>query len=248
MLQAPASARGGAQYALAHVAQSDPYHMYPWVSGFGGYYYNDTTGLVGLNSTGTIAAANWFKTNILPYLAPDLGGDSQRALFYEKKAAMLISGPWSVAAVNTANISYGLALIPKIVPGNTQPMPYSGVKGLWVTKNVKTENLEAVIAFLKWWTSAQNQIAFGKILGWVPVAPAAYNDPAISSDPVIKGFGDQIKYTIPIPTSPQMGEVWGPAGDAWNAVFSGAQTPEQAFQAAQDTIINNIKVKYGTYP
>jgi arabinogalactan oligomer/maltooligosaccharide transport system substrate-binding protein len=101
---------------------------------------------------------------------------------------------------------------------------------------------------LKWWTSAQNQIAFGKILGWVPVAPAAYNDPAISSDPVIKGFGDQIKYTIPIPTSPQMGEVWGPAGDAWNAVFSGAQTPEQAFQAAQDTIINNIKVKYGTYP
>jgi arabinogalactan oligomer/maltooligosaccharide transport system substrate-binding protein len=246
------SAAGGTasyQYALSHVTQNDPYHCEPWVSGFGGYYYNDTTGLVGLNSTGTVAAASWFNSTILPYLAPDLGGDSQRALFYQNKSAMLISGPWSVADVKNANINFGLALIPKISQNNNAtPMPYEGVKGIWMTANVKDANKEAAIAFMKWWTGVDNQIALGKMLGWVPVVYGAYNDLTIQNDPVISGFGNQLKYTIGIPSAPQMSEVWGPAGDAWGAVTSGAKTPQAAFQNAEDTIITNIRTKYGTYP
>jgi len=246
------SAKGGTalyQYGLSQVTQSDPYHLEPWVSGFGGYYYNDTTGLVGLNSTGTIAAASWFNSTILPYLAPDLGGDSQRALFYQNKSAMLISGPWSVADVKNANISFGLALIPKISQNNDAiPMPYEGVKGIWMTANVQDANKEAAVTFLKWWTGVDNQIALGKTLGWIPVVYDAYNDPAIQNDPVISGFGNQLKYTIGIPSAPQMSEVWGPAGDAWNAVTSGAQTPQAAFQQQEDNIITNIQTKYGQYP
>jgi arabinogalactan oligomer/maltooligosaccharide transport system substrate-binding protein len=246
------SAKGGTalyQYGLSHVTQSDPYHLEPWVSGFGGYYYNDTTGLVGLNSTGTVAAASWFNSTILPYLAPDLGGDSQRALFYQNKSAMLISGPWSVADVKNANISYGLALIPKISQNNDAiPMPYEGVKGIWMTANVQDANKEAAVTFLKWWTGVDNQIALGETLGWIPVVYDAYNDPAIQNDPVISGFGNQLKYTIGIPSAPQMSEVWGPAGDAWNAVTSGAQTPQAAFQQQEDNIITNIQTKYGQYP
>ena len=244
---------GGAQYGLAHVTQTDPYHMYPWVSGFGGYYYNDTTGLAGLNSTGTIAAATWFKTNILPHLSQDLGGNSQRALFYEGKAAMLISGPWSVADVRKANISFGLSLIPKIVPqNNALPMPYQGVKGIWWVNTTRTSavptNAEAVGAFLKWWTGPDNQIALGKLLGWVPVTFDAYKDSDIAGDPVIAGFGNQLQYTIGIPSSPQMQKVWGPAGTAWDAVTSGTKTPTQAFQDAEDQIITDIKTAYGHYP
>jgi len=239
----------GTQYALAHVAQNDPYHMYPWVSGFGGYYYNDTTGLVGLNTTGTIEAATWFKDNILPYLAQDLGYGSQTALFYEKRAAMMIGGPWTIGDVRKANITFGLALIPKIVPkNNALPLPYLGVKVMWWTKNVKAENAEAVTTFLKWWAGVDNQIAFAKVLGWIPVAQAAYEDPGVREDPVIVGFGKQIENTVPLPSSAQMGEVWGPAGDAWGAVLSGTKTPSVAFQEAQTTVVNNIKTKYGHYP
>lgn len=246
------SAKGGTapyEYGLSQVTQSDPYHLEPWVSGFGGYYYNDTTGLVGLNTTGTIAAASWFNSTILPYLAPDLGGDSQRTLFYQNKSAMLISGPWSVADVRNANINFGLALIPQISQNNNAtPMPYEGVKGIWMTTNVQDANKEAVITFLKWWTGVDNQIALGKTLGWIPVVYDAYNDLAIQNDPVISGFGNQLKYTIGIPSAPQMSEVWGPAGDAWNAVTSGTQTPQAAFQQQEDTIITNIDTKYGQYP
>lgn len=240
---------GGAQYALAHVAKTDPYHMYPWVSGFGGYYYNDTTGLVGLNTTSTIDAANWFNTNIKPYLAPDLGYGSQTALFYEKKAAMMIGGPWTIGDVRKANITFGLALIPKLVPkGNVLPMPYEGVKVMWWTKNVKPENVEAVTVFLKWWTGVDNQKALAKLLGWIPVAKDAYNDPDIANDPVIVGFGNQIKYTTPIPSAPQMGDVWGPAGQAWDNVLSGAKTATVAFNDAETAAINAIKLHYGRYP
>jgi arabinogalactan oligomer/maltooligosaccharide transport system substrate-binding protein len=246
------SAVGGTapyQYGLSHVTQSDPYHCEPWVSGWGGYYYNDTTGLVGMNSSGTVAAMEWFNSTILPYLAQDLGGNSQRALFYSNQSAMLISGPWSVADVKNASIDFGLATIPLISQNNNAtPMPYEGVKGIWMTTNCQDANKEAAITFMKWWTGVDNQIALAKMIGWVPVVYGAYNDPDIQNDPVISGFGAQLKYTIGIPTAPQMSEVWGPAGDAWNAVTSGSQTPQQACQTAEDTITTNIITKYGTYP
>lgn len=241
----------GLNYTISLVAQNDPYHMYPWVSAFGGYYYNDTTGLAGLNTTNTIAAATWWHQMIQPHLAPDLTGDAQTALFLANKTAMFITGPWNVKAIRDAHINFGMALIPRVINGsvNALPMPFQGVKGIWMTKNAVTHNQTlAATTFIKWWTSPSNQIALGKILGYIPVTFNAYNDPDIANDPVISGFGNQLKYTIGIPSSPQMSEVWIPTQDAWNAVFSGAQTPQVAFQTAENTVINNIKAKYGHYP
>jgi arabinogalactan oligomer/maltooligosaccharide transport system substrate-binding protein len=244
---------GGAQYVLSHVAQDDPYHMYPWVSGFGGYYYNDTTGLAGLNTTGTIRAATWWHQMIQPYLAPDLTGNTQRGLFLANKSAMFITGPWDVAAIQGANINFGMALIPKIINStysvNALPEPYQGVKGIWMTKNAVDHNqTEAATTFIKWWTSPTNQIAMALLLGYIPVTYAAYNDPVVAGNPVITGFGNQLKYTIGIPSSPQMSLVWTPATDAWDAVFSGTQTPQVAFQTQQSALITSIKNTYGHYP
>lgn len=237
------------EYGLTQPVQGDPYHLFPWVSGWGGYYYNDTTHLLGLNSTGTVQAATWFNSTILPYLAPDLTGPSQLALFEQNKSAMLISGPWEVSSVQNASINFGLSLIPKISQNsNSTPMPFEGVKGLWMTSNVQQANLEADILFMKWWTSPDNQIELGKQLKYIPVAIAAYNDPDIQNDPVISGFGNQLQYTIGIPSSPQMSDVWTYATNAWNAVVGQVQTPQVAFQEAQDAAIAAIIAKYGTYP
>ena len=244
---------GGAQYVLSLVAQSDPYHMYPWVSGFGGYYYNDTTGLVGLNTTGTIRAATWWHQMIQPYLAPDLTGDAQRGLFLANASAMFVTGPWDVAAMKSSKINFGMALIPKIINStysvNALPQPYQGVKGIWMTQNCVDHNqTEAASTFIKWWTSPSNQIQMAILLGYIPVTYAAYNDPVVASDPVITGFGNQLKYTIGIPSSPQMSQVWTPTSTAWNSVFSGTQTPQVAFQTAEDAVITAIKTNYGHYP
>jgi arabinogalactan oligomer/maltooligosaccharide transport system substrate-binding protein len=243
---------GGAQYALSCWAQ-DAYHMYPFVSAFGGYYYNDTTGLAGLNSTGTIEAATWFHQMIQPYLAPDLTNDAQVQLFLSNKSAMFITGPWYVAAITNATHNFGMALIPTVINGtynvNARPVPFEGVKGIYMTKNCVDHNqTKAAMTFIEWWASPANQIALAKLLSYIPVTYAAYNDPTIASDPVISAFGNQLKYTIGLPTSLQMGEVWGPVADAWSAVESGAKTPTQAFQTAQATVITNIKLKYGHYP
>ena len=244
---------GGAQYVLCQPAEGDPYHLFPWVSAFGGYYYNDTTGLAGLNSTGTIEAATWFHQMIQPHLAPDLSGDAQTQLFLSNKSAMFITGPWNVAAITNATHNFGMALIPTVINStynvNARPMPFEGIKGIWMTKNCVDHNqTAAATAFIEWWTSPANQIALAKLLGYIPVTYAAYNDTTIKSDPVISAFGNQLKYTIGIPSSPQMSLVWTAATDAWNAVFSGTQTPAQAFQSAQATLITNIKTTYGHYP
>jgi len=246
------STKGGTapyEYGLSYVTLHDPYHLYPWVSGWGGYYYNDTTHILGLNSTGTIAAASWFNSTILPYLAPDLGGASQDGLFEQNKSALLVDGPWEVANVKKANITFGLSLIPVISQNNNAtPMPFEGVKGIWMTSNIQDANKEAAIAFMKWWTGVDNQIALGKALGYIPVTYGAYNDPTIQSDPVIAGFGNQLKYTTGIPSSPQMSLVWTGATNAWDAVVQGTQTAQVAFQQAEDSTITNIQTTFGHYP
>lgn len=247
------SSKGGTapyQYGLVQPVLNDPYHLYPWVSGWGGYYFNDTTQLLGLNSTGTVQAATWFNSTILPYLASDLTGSSQLALFEQNKSAMMISGPWEVSNVQNANITFGLSLIPSISDnGDSRPMPFEGVKGIWMTSNVQPANLEADTVFMQWWTGVDNQKALGEALGYIPVAPAAYTDPIIQNDAVISGFGNQLQYTIGIPVSPQMSsDVWTGATNAWNAVVQQLQTPQVAFQQAQDATITGIITKYGHYP
>jgi arabinogalactan oligomer/maltooligosaccharide transport system substrate-binding protein len=244
---------GGAQYVLSLVAENDPYHMFPWVSAFGGYYYNDTTGLAGLNTTGTIEAATWWHQNIQPYLAPDLTGNAQRGLFLANKSAMFMTGPWDVAAIKSSNINFGMVVVPRVINStygvNALPEPFEGVKGIWMTKNCVQHNETAAAAtFIKWFTSPTNQIALALDLGYIPVTYAAYNDATVASDPVIVGFGNQLKNTIGIPSAPQMGSVWTPTTDAWNAVFSGASTPQAAFQTGENAIITAIKTAYGHYP
>ena len=56
----------------------------------------------------------------------------------------------------------------------------------------------------------------------------------------LAGFGDALNVGVPMANTPFASAQWGPVGDATVAIWTGAQTPEEALTAAQAAIVDAI--------
>ncbi|MBK8432029.1 MAG: maltose ABC transporter substrate-binding protein [Chloroflexi bacterium] len=134
-LAAELEAEGVVQYGYV-LQPADAFHFMPIQTAFGGYVFGtnengyDPTD-VGLDSEGSIAAAQWLEGMIADgHLSADLDWDAVHALFETGEAAMMITGPWAVARFKEAGVNYGIANL----PGETQESsPFLGVQGFMVS-------------------------------------------------------------------------------------------------------------------
>jgi arabinogalactan oligomer/maltooligosaccharide transport system substrate-binding protein len=86
---------------------------------------------------------------------------------------------------------------------------------------------------IKYFTNAANETKVALANKTIPANTAALNDPQVQALAAIKGFGASTNLGVPMANTPYAGAQWGPVGDATNAIWSGAQTPEEALAAAQ---------------
>jgi arabinogalactan oligomer/maltooligosaccharide transport system substrate-binding protein len=218
----------------------DAYFNADWFYGFGAYYVHED-GKVGLNTPEGIAAANYINS-FKPYLPSQISYDVASSLFSEGKAAAIINGPWAYADYvdpKKANIDVGFATLPIVTANaNTPAKPFVGVKSLWVTKLSKNVPLDADL--LKFYTNKENQIAQAKANGEIPSNLAADQDSAVQALPAVGGFAAQATLGVALPNTPYMSALWKPVADALTAIWTGAQTPEQAMAAAQTAAEQNI--------
>ncbi|WP_461863550.1 extracellular solute-binding protein [Thermococcus sp.] len=211
---------------------------------FGGYYFNDKTEQPGLDNAKTIEGFEFFFKNIWPYMAPTGDYNSQQSLFLEKKAPMMVNGPWSIASVKKAGINFGVTPLPPITMNGKSywPRPYGGVKLFYFAKGIK--NKEAAWKFVKWFTTTPDVIKqLALQLGYIPVLKPVLNDTEIKNNPVIYGFGQAVQHAYLMPKSPKMGAVWGGVGDAINEIL---KNPENAdipaiLKKYQEEILKNMQ-------
>ena len=62
------------------------------------------------------------------------------------------------------------------------------------------------------------------------------SDAAVQALATLKGFGSSLNLGVPMANTPFANAQWGPVGDAATAIWTGAQTPEEALAAAQTAI------------
>lgn len=215
----------------------DAYFNAPWFYGNGAFFINGQD-KVGLNTSGGIAAAKYIAS-FKPYLPVQQSYDVASSLFTEGKAAAIINGPWSYADYATkANINIGFATLPTVTATNKPAQPFVGVKSLWVTKLSKNPALD--VDLLKFYTNKANQIAMAKANGEIPANQAADSDPSVQALASVGGYATQAKLGTALPNRLSMSGVWKPVADALTAIWTGAQTPEQAMAAAQQAAEQNI--------
>ncbi len=222
------------QYGVVWNTRNDAYFNAPWVYGFGGYYVK-ADGTVGLTSSGTKAGFNYISS-FKSYIPASVDYGVADQLFKDKKAAIIINGPWSVADYTKSGINYGLAVLP--TTSGKPAQPFVGVKTLMVAATA--QNPALAVDVIKWFDNKPNEISQALANKEIPANKLALADASVQAVGDIKGFGNQIANGTPLPNTPFMSALWDPVAKALEAVWSGKQSVDSALSDAQTAANNNI--------
>jgi len=237
-LDAAAAAVPSGTYGLALF--SNFYHPAGYLFGFGARLFDEENNSA-LNSPETVEFLNWMKgLTTKPGYYQQNDDAAISSLFKEGKAASVINGPWALgdyqSALGADNV--GVAPLPKISEkADAAPMPFHGVKHIMMNSNIEGDQAALAFQFMQWFTGPESVGFLAEKAGHLP----ANTGVDVSADPIASAFVEQAQNTTPLPTIPEMGQVWTPAGDMITKVLSGDATPEEAAAEAQDQINQAIE-------
>ena len=206
------------KYAIVW-AVGDGYYDYMFMDSFGAPLFgpdgNDRK-QHNLNSANAIKGLEYFKAlrkALLDIPAADANGDFCNAEFAEGKAAMIITGPWSIPTFKKAGIDLGIARLPAF-PGTDHSTSFSGVRLAFVSSY--TEHPEEAKEFAKFLTSKEMLQKRYEMTDQIPPR----NDITIDN-PLVNGIKEQLKYARPMPTIPQLGTYWSAMNAAYAGIWDG---------------------------
>jgi len=209
------------RYGIAY--QIDPYHIYPFITLFGGFYYDETTNTHGFLKSETAEGYKFLIEHVYPYMyMSDLGHEAQLRLFLGEKAPCIITGPWNIPAIRDV---FGENIVVGPIPpyGSYVPKPFVGVKLLWITPLAAQKSREALYAsilFTLWFTMNDDAL---KVLvdtaGFIPVKLSLVDYVMSNRDryQIVAGFLQSVRNGVAMPKDPKMDAVWGEASNALNA-------------------------------
>ena len=205
----------------------DAYHVAPIYFGFGVPEYVDDQGNAYLGSPEALAAAEWM-VEFSQYAPGETSHDICKAMIVDGNAGAWWTGPWAIADLEAAGIDYGILPMGK---------PFVGIKTLMLSANaVDRGNAEVALDIMKYFTSGAVQKKIALVNKTIPAPTGAVQDPEIKALATLAGFGASMNLGVPMANTPYAGAQWGPVGDATTALWTGAQTPEEAMAGAQAAI------------
>ncbi|USB33672.1 maltose ABC transporter substrate-binding protein [Paenibacillus sp. YPG26] len=219
------------------------YFNYPFIATTGGYIYGKEgtdKDDIGINSAGAVEGLKVYQSlkEVLPVKSGDITPDIKRSLFGSGDVAMDINGPWELAGYKAAlGDKLGIAPIPSI--GGQPAVSMAGVKGWYVNAYSKYPN--AAKLFAQFASTKDAQLLLNEKVGSVPTNKEALESEQIKSDPYVSAFAEQTKSSQPMPSIPEMGNVWGPVNAALPEIWDNGKDPKATLDKAAQQIkdLNN---------
>jgi arabinogalactan oligomer/maltooligosaccharide transport system substrate-binding protein len=183
------------------------YYHAMWLHGFGGRVF-DADGRITLFAP-ELARSLEFARDLATIhgIVPDtVDWNRQMTLFNEGRAGILISGPWAFGSIDRRRVDLGIAPLPVIEATGEPAMPFLGVKGVFIS--ARTRNRAAAFRAARFLASGYAGQVMNLMAGYLPANKAAYNYPAVASDPVTARFKEQALFAVPMPAIPAMARVW----------------------------------------
>lgn len=233
--------------AVQQGSGGDPYHMYAFFSGLGGYIFG--TNKAGNLDPSDIGIANskflknapqidkWNKEGLI---RSQVSGDIAKELFTKGKVAYYVTGPWFLADIQKSGIKYAISGFPQIVSG-VKSAPFLGVQGFMVTKFSSEHGVESLAKDLvsNYMMRPASQLALALANDRFPANTVAGGQ---VKDKDLKAFGSASSGGVPMPNIPQMASVWQDLGAAWVRSTKGAGSipARKSFIGAQKSIAQKI--------
>lgn len=219
---------------------NDLYFAYPFFKNYGGYIFGgdvgeyDTTD-IGTANEGAIEGGELFQSFFGSGMIPaSTTVDVIDGLFTEGKVGAVINGPWSVTGYKDAlGDSLSFAPFPQI---NGEPSStLVGVKSWMVS--YYSENKDWAQDLALFLTNEENLAHYFDVAGELPA-----NTNALESidDPIYAAFAEQVQYGVPMPSTPQMSQVWEPMNNALQFLAEG-EDPQSVLEEAAQQIEANIQ-------
>lgn len=219
------------------------YFNYPFIASSGGYLFgNNGTNKddIGLAKDGALEGLKVYQSlvDILPIKSGDINADIKRGLFNSGDVAMDINGPWELSGYKEAlGDKLGVAPVPTVA-GKTA-ITFSGMKIYVVNSFTKYPN--AAKLFANFASDKNAQLLLNEKVGSIPTNLEALDADQIKNDPFVSGFAEQAKNSQPMPSIPEMSNVWSPVNAALPEIWNNKADPKAAMEKAikQITDLNN---------
>ncbi len=225
------------------------YYVFGALQPFGSYVFGtDSDGNldateVGLSNEGAIKGVTlvkkFFDSGCFP---KDIIGENGIAvidhLFEDGKVAAVINGPWALEPYSKSNVKFGVSPLP-ILPNGKPMSSFLGVKGYVISAWTEHHNLAE--QFLKFINQPQYVKERYVKTKEIPPLKAVMADPMIINDDFANAIAIQASRAVPIPSIPEMYEVWGPINEAISKVVTDKATVKDALRAAVEHVNYQIE-------
>lgn len=225
------------------------YYAYGALAPYGAYIFsqdadgNYNVSDIGLNNAGAVEAVTYIKKFYDEGLFPagilgENGLNAIDSLFTEKRAAAVINGPWAYEPYTKAGVNFGVAPLPKM-PNGKEMSSLMGVKGYVLSSWVRDQELaEKFIQFINKPEWAKKRF---ELTSEIPPLKSVMADPVIKDNEFANAVAVQAARATPMPSIPEMSEVWVPINAALQLSVSGKQDPKEALDGAVEQINNQIE-------
>lgn len=192
-------------------AEGDPYTYYPFQTSFGApvFTQNDDGSYsteLGLGGEEGQAFAQWLADQGEQgegVLDTNIDYDIAIDAFRNGESPYILGGPWMIQEFADAGIE--LAVDPIPAPGPEAAQPFVGVQGFYIS--AQAENPIAANDFLLNYIGTEEaQTAIYEAGNRLPALTAAAD--AASEDEMTAGFAAVAEGAVPMPSIPEMGQVW----------------------------------------
>ncbi|MGE6630581.1 extracellular solute-binding protein [Bacillus sp. NPDC077027] len=228
------------------------YYAQSVLGGYGGYIFKQGKDNsydvkdIGLNNKGAIEGGKYiqkfFKEGLFPKgMIGEQGINVLNSLFTEKKAAAVISGPWSFGPYKEAGIQYGVSELPTL-PNGKHMSSFLGVKSYNISSYSK--NKELAEQFIEFLTNYDNSKKRFEITEEIPPVKKLMEDPIITENTNASAVSKQTKYATLTPNNPELNEVWKPIDSALRLIATNRTDVKKALDDAVKTIDSQIKANH----
>ena len=154
--------------------------------------------------------------------------------FFERKAAMIWTTTGNLTNIRAnAKFPFGVGMLPKNKRGGSP----TGGGNFYLSKKASPAQQEAAVRFARWMTQPERAAQWSIDTGYVAVAPAAYDTPAmkayVASFPQSAVARDQLPVAEAELSTHENQRVTKALNDNLQAALSGDKTPERAMKDAQ---------------
>ena len=233
-------AGGPVDYALTW-NYTEPFFFIPFLTSYGGWVM-DEQGNPTLDTPEMVKAIQYVldlrdRHHVIPR---ESDYETANTLFKDGAAAAIINGPWSWAGYGEAGVDYALAPIPFNAETGLWAQPMAAAKSYSLNPGVPDWKLPTVLGLMQLLTGDAIQTDMATRLSTIPVRTAVRNGAAVRDNPILQQSLAQIAHSRPMPTAPQLRQIWDGMKGPYQLVMNGQISAEEGARLMQENVEKRI--------